>query len=38
LEAEVKRRIQMEEALKAAGAGEQLRIINGKLQNVLCRD
>ncbi|KAJ3631430.1 hypothetical protein MTP99_012559 [Tenebrio molitor] len=36
LEAEVKRRIQMEEALKAAGAGEQLRIINESLaQNEL---
>lgn len=31
LETEVKRRIQLEEALKAAGAGDQIRIINGKI-------
>lgn len=30
LEIEVKRRIQLEEALKAAGAADQIRIINGK--------
>lgn len=28
---EVKRRVQLEEALKAAGATEQLSLINGKL-------
>lgn len=30
LELEVKRRVQMEDALRAAGAADQIRIINGK--------
>lgn len=35
LETEVKRRMQLEEALKATGAVEQLRIINGAYRAVL---
>lgn len=34
LETEVKRRAQFEEALKAAGASDQIRIINGKITTI----